>query len=49
MQDIVKVVLGILNKLNPSNLDKMLMRIKDINIDTEERFDCVAKLIFKKV
>lgn len=49
MQDIVKVILGILNKLTPSNLDKMLMRIKDITIDTEERLDGVAKLILKKV
>lgn len=42
-------VRGILNKLTPSKFEKLLVRIKAMDIDTEDRLSGVIKLFFEKV
>ena len=48
LQDLFKVVRGILNKITPSKFDKLLESIKSLNIDTEDRLAGVIKLFFEK-
>lgn len=49
VQELLKTVRGILNKLTPSKFDKLLIRIQALNIDSEERLAGVIKLFFEKV
>jgi len=46
--EIFKEFRSILNKLTPANIDRLLLRIKKLNINTEEKLVGVVQILFEK-
>ena len=49
LQILIKRVRSILNKLTPQNFPTLLKELSEMEINTEERLNCVADLIFETV
>ncbi|XP_044011817.1 eukaryotic translation initiation factor 4 gamma 3-like [Aphidius gifuensis] len=47
-EELYKKIRGILNKLTPHNIDKMVDQIVDLDIDSQERLQGIVNLVFKK-
>ena len=49
LQILIKRVRSILNKLTPQNFPTLLKELSEMEINTEERLNCVVDLIFETV
>jgi translation initiation factor 4G len=48
LDDLVKKVRSIVNKITPEKFDKLMGQVKDLKIDTQEKLEGVINLIFLK-